>query len=99
MTPRKPLRKAQNARTGPRLPLPAVRRQIWDAARDLVAAGDTREVSAVLANRYRLPEAVIDAVLIHEGIRHERVAATLRQGIVNALDLANEASSEDEAAA
>lgn len=91
MNPRKPARAAISARPAPRLPLPAVRREIWEAARDHVASGDGREVSAVLANRFRLGQAVIDAVLVHEGVRHERIAATLRTGVANALAMAQEA--------
>jgi hypothetical protein len=99
MNPRKPTRTATSARQSPRLPLQPVRREIWEAARDLVASGDGREVSAVLGNRYRLSEAVIDAVLVHEGMRHERVAAALRTGVVNALALARDVGDSEEAAA
>ncbi len=94
---RKPVASSTSNRSV-RLPLIPVRRKIWDAARDLVATGDAREVSAVLANRFRLPEAVIDAVLVHEGIRHERVATTLRIGVTNALTIARDVDSDEAAA-
>lgn len=98
MNPRKPARAATTNRRSLRLPLLPVHREIWEAARDLVAAGDPREVSAVLANRFNTSERIIDAVLVLEGLKHERVAATLRTGIVSTLEQAREVDSQAEAA-
>lgn len=98
MSLRKPAQPAATTRQSPRLPLPAVRRKIWEAARDLVASGDGREISSVLASRFSTSERIIDAVLVIEGLRHERIAATLRTGIVSALEQAREADGEAEAA-
>jgi len=81
-----------------RLPLAPVRRAIWEAARDLVVTGDAREISGVLANRFSSSGAIIDRVLVLEGMRHERIAATLRTGVSNALDMAREAADREEAA-
>jgi len=64
---------------------------MWEQACELIAAGDAREISAVLANRFRTSERVVDAVLVVEGIRHQREAAALRNGLVNTLAIAQEA--------
>jgi hypothetical protein len=88
---RKPAARAGTPRR-PRLPLPAVRVQIWQAACDLVAAGDTRELGRTLASRFSTSERIIDMVLIIEGMRHERTAAALRTGIVGALEAARDAA-------
>ena len=94
----KPAGTATSNRQSPRLPLLPVRRKMWEAARDLVASGDSREVSAVLANRFNTSERIVDAVLVLEGLKHERVAATLRTGIVSALEQAREADADAAAA-
>jgi hypothetical protein len=76
-----------------RLPLPAVRRRIWEQAVELATTDDVRDMAAVLANRFKIPERVIHLVLIAEGMAHERTAAALRNGMVNALSMAREAGS------
>ena len=48
-------------------------------------------VSTVLANRFHTSERIADAVLVIEGMRHEREAAALRNGLVNTLSIAQEA--------
>jgi hypothetical protein len=88
---RKPAARATASRERVRLPLPDVRRQMWEQACELVVAGESRRVSCVLANRFRTSERIIQHCLIVEGMRHERIAATLRTGVVNALELAREA--------
>ncbi len=45
---------------------------------------------ATLAKRFDLPEHVIEVTLIAEGMRHERTAATLRNGLANVLAMARE---------
>jgi len=75
------------------LPLDAVRRRIWEQACELAVTGDVRDLTAVLANRFQLSRRVIHLTLIAEGMRHERTAASLRNGIVNALAMAREDSS------
>jgi hypothetical protein len=64
---------------------------MWAQACDLIAGGETRELSAVLANRFHTSERIVDAVLVIEGMRHEREAAALRNGLVNTLAIAQEA--------
>jgi hypothetical protein len=90
---RKPARTATTGGQPSRLPLPQVRRRIWIQACELVAVGEQRELSAVLANRFHTSERIIDTVLVSEGMRHERIAAALRNGLVNTLSIAHEASS------
>jgi hypothetical protein len=94
---KKPAASAKTSRR-PRLPLPAVRQQIFAAAADLIASDDQRELSAVLSKRFGLPERAIDLALVTEGMRHERVAAALRTGILSALESAKDAAAsiEDE---
>jgi len=74
-----------------RLPLPAIRRQIWEQACDLIASGEQCEHSPILARRFQCSEGVISRVLLIEGMRHEREAAALRTGVLNALEIAREA--------
>jgi hypothetical protein len=59
--------------------------------RKLITAGEPREISAVLAGRFNTGERIIDAVLVAEGMRHERTAAALKTGILGALELARDA--------
>jgi hypothetical protein len=87
---RKPVRNPGN-RCRARLPLAPVRKLIWEQAVELATAGDARDVPAVLANRFKIPERTIHLVLIAEGMAHERTAAALRNGMVNALAMAREA--------
>jgi len=91
MTPRRQPGRAISARPAPRLPLPAIRKRIWEQACDLVAAGDTRDLARVLANRFSTGVDVIDIVLVLEGSRFQRGAAALKTGVLNALALAREA--------
>jgi hypothetical protein len=91
MTPRRQPGRANTARPAPRLPLPAIRKRIWEQACDLVAAGDTRDLARVLANRWNTGADVIDVVLVLEGCRFQRGAAALKTGVLNALALAREA--------
>jgi hypothetical protein len=77
-----------------RLPLAAVRRRIWEQAVELATAGDARDMPAVLANRFKVPERTIHLVLIAEGMAHERRAATLHNGMLNTIAMAREASEE-----
>jgi hypothetical protein len=60
----------------------------------MVASGETREISEVLASRFHTGERVIDMVIVLEGIKHERIAATLRTGVLNALELARDAETD-----
>ena len=87
---RKPAARAGALRR-PRLPLAPVRVAIWQAACELAAAGDTRELGKTLAARFSTSERIIDLVLISQGMRHERTAAALRTGIVSALEAAKDA--------
>jgi hypothetical protein len=87
---RKPATSASTRRRV-RLPLPAVRVAIWQAACELITAGESREISAVLAGRFNTGERIIDAVLVAEGMRHERTAAALKTCILGALELARDA--------
>jgi hypothetical protein len=88
-------RKPNTSETSPRrsrLPLHPVRLDIWQAACELIAAGETRELSRVLASRFSTSERIIDMVLVIEGMRHERTSAALRTGIIGALEAAKDAS-------
>ena len=81
----------------PRLPLKPVRQQIWAQACELVIAGHAREISQTLANRFHVSERAVDAILVLEGLRHERTAATLKTGVLSALEESRiAASSVDE---
>jgi len=91
MTPRKQPSKATTARSSIPLPLAETRRQIWEAAAELVTYGDPRDISAVLAKRFRTTQAMIARVMVMEALRYEREAAALRQGVRNALLLARDA--------
>jgi hypothetical protein len=91
MAPRKQPSKATTSRPRTVLPLPAVRRRIWEQACDLIASGELREHSAILAGRFHSSERIINRVLVIEGIRHEREAAALRTGLLNTLEIAREA--------
>jgi len=90
MTPRKQPSKATAPRAS-QLPLPTVRRQIWEQATELVAVGDCRDVSEVLAKRFQLPQSTIVRVMVFEALRWEREAFTLRLGVRNALHLSRDA--------
>ena len=90
MALRKQPSKACSARRAA-LPLPAVRRRIWEQACDLIASGEQREPSTILAARFHSSERVINRVLVIEGMRHEREAAALRTGLLNTLEIAREA--------
>jgi hypothetical protein len=90
MALRKQPSKATASRQGA-LPLAPVRRQIWEQACDLIASGELREHSAILAGRFHSSERIIDRVLVIEGMRHEREAAALRTGLLNTLEIAREA--------
>ena len=68
-----------------------IRKRIWEQACDLVAAGHTRDLSRVLANRWNTGADMIDVVLVLEGSRYQRGAAALKTGVLNALALAREA--------
>lgn len=57
----------------------------------MVASGEERSIAAVLANRFNTSERIISLCLITEGMRHERIAAALRTGVLNALEIAREA--------
>jgi hypothetical protein len=91
VTPRKQPTKATVPRNSVPLPLPSVRRQIFEQAADLIAADDPRDVSVVLARRFRASESVIARVMVLEALRYEREAAALRHGVRNALQIAREA--------
>jgi hypothetical protein len=90
MAPRKQPSKATASRRGA-LPLAPVRRQIWEAACELITAGESREHSAILAGRFHSSERIITRVLLLEGMRFEREAAALRTGLLSTLELAREA--------
>ena len=87
MTPRKQPAKATASRSSLPLPLPAIRREIWEAACELILSGERIHISAVLAARFRTTERVINSALVAEGMRYEREAAMLRNGLLNALEL------------
>jgi hypothetical protein len=91
MTPRKQPTKATALRPSVPLPLAETRRQIWEAAADLIASGDARDISAVLARRFQTTQATISRVMVMEALRYEREAAALRHGVRNALQLARDA--------
>ena len=96
MTPRKQPAKATAPRSSVPLPLPPIRRQIWEAACELVLSGDPFRPGA-LANRFRTTERIINRVLVAEGMRHEREAAMLRNGLLNTLELSRESGAAVEA--
>jgi hypothetical protein len=73
------------------MPLPSVRRRIWEQACDLIASGEEREHALVLAGRFQCSQRIIHRALLIEGMRHEREAAALRTGVLNALTIAREA--------
>lgn len=79
------------ARRAPRVPLPSVRRQMWDQACELVSAGDKRDVAVVLANRFKVSRHTVHLVLIVEGKRHERAAVTFKNGLANVLSMVRQA--------
>ena len=88
---RKPARAATRRVAGTSSPLPAVRKRVWEAACELVTAGNTHDLPGVLANRFGLPKRTIHAIIVSEGMRHERISTTLSLGIANLLELAQEA--------
>lgn len=89
-TRKQPSKAATRSRAS--LPLPAIRRRIWEQACDLIASGE-HEHASILAGRFHCGERVISRVLLIEGTRHEREAAALRTGVLNALEIAREAGS------
>ena len=72
MTPRKQPTKATAPRSVVPLPLAETRRQIWEAAAELIAAGDPRDVTELLAKRFRAPHAIIARVMVLEALRFGR---------------------------
>ena len=90
MLPKKSVQHATNGRQRARLPLPGVRRQIWEAVCEMIGDGDPVDLAGI-ANRFRTSERIIAACLAVEGMKHERVANALRNGMVSTLQLAREA--------
>ncbi|MCU1338905.1 MAG: hypothetical protein JWO19_4486 [Bryobacterales bacterium] len=86
-------RKPAGSETGrrSRLPLPDVRKLIWEQACDLAAAGTPQELSAILARRFGLSERIIDLTILAEGMKYQRACAALRTGVIAALEQAREA--------
>lgn len=80
-----------------KFPLLTVRKQIWDQACELAIAGDRRDLVAVIANRFRIPERTVVLAILGEGIFHERSAAVLHAGIGNLLSSARELRAEIDA--
>lgn len=78
-------------RVHPALPCRGLRSQIWEAAKDMLALGDDREISRVLSSRFRVAETVVDRILVVEGVTHERGRAALSTGIQSALGIEREA--------
>jgi hypothetical protein len=74
---RKPARAATRRVTGTSSPLPAVRKRVWEAACELVTAGSHRDIAGVLANRFSLSKRAVNAILVAEGMRHERIGSAL----------------------
>jgi hypothetical protein len=72
--PRKPANHATAARRL-RLPGREVRRRIWEQACDLVASGEHRDLSRVLASRFHTSHSVIAACLALEGMRYTDIEA------------------------
>ena len=97
MTPRKQPTKATAPRPAVPLPLVPIRRQIWEAACELILSGERIHISGALANRFRTTERVINCVLVTEGMRHQREAAMLRTGLLNTLELSRESAAAVEA--
>lgn len=91
VTPRKQPRGATAPRSTVPLPLAETRRQIWEAAAELIAAGDPRDITELLAKRFCASHAIIARVMVLEALRFEREAAALRHGVRNALQIACEA--------
>ncbi len=79
-SPRKPATRAGIIRPAP-LPAAATRRKIWQAACELVVAGEQRVISAVLSNRFRVSERAIGRVLVFEGMcgTNERLSLSSRE--------------------
>lgn len=72
------------------------RRQVVEDAIDLLTAGDTREISAVLANRHRMTERQVDRYLVAALAGLQRAYSNLEIGVANAVLLAKEAGQETE---
>jgi hypothetical protein len=60
---------------------------------DLVMSGQPDDLGAVLANRFRTNQRVIALCLVVEGVRHQWSAASLRHGILSALQMGKDAES------
>lgn len=86
---RKPPQSAPAPHRRARLPLRPVREAIWEAACALAVDGHSQELSAILAGRFHTSQRIIDLVLVTEGMRHQRTAATLRTGMLAALQQAS----------
>jgi hypothetical protein len=95
MIARKPNGTAGVSRRVKPLPLRPLRKRLWDAAQALFASGEP--VVATLARRFELDQSTIETVLVAEGLRHERTAVALKNGIVNALAIARDAADEEAA--
>lgn len=70
------------------------RMRIITDAMDLVESNDPREISAVLANRYRVPERTIDRILAAEVSACTRIVASMRSGLSNCMAVAKQVGAE-----
>lgn len=62
--------------------------EIADAAAELAAdPNETREISAVLARRYRLDEASVDRIVARQYHGHKRAYHTQRTGLLNTMSM------------
>jgi hypothetical protein len=86
---RKPGRET-SVRRASALPLPAVRRRIFEQACELAITGDRRDLVAVLANRFSVSQRIVHLSLIAEGMCHERRAAVLHNGVISLFAEARE---------
>jgi hypothetical protein len=85
--------KETSARRASALPLPAVRRRIFEQACELAITGDRRDHLAVLANRFSVSQRIVHLSLIAEGMCHERRAAVLHNGVISLFAEARETQS------
>lgn len=93
---RKPARRegVAAARVNPGNILPETRESILDAAVELLASHDPREISSVLARRMGIQESLIDAVLALQAASYRAQFITAKVAIHNAFSMADEARRE-----
>lgn len=71
---------------------PLTARLVEQRVAELVAAGERTEFSRILSRELGAPEAFVDRVMAALMLRYRTEAATLRAGVLGALDAASEAA-------